>query len=499
MATATPTVPTVELFNPAELLVDRNIRRDMTGPAYTTLRTSIADLGVLVPIIVVRGDDGDRVRTGHRRVAVCLDLGIPVPGLVTAVDDDETLRILEQWAENEVRAGLTDLDRAGAVDQLALLGMPAGEIVRRTGLPAEKVDTALTVTRSPAGVKAAAKGMSLEAAAAVAEFDDDEDAVRALVDAHNQQRGVLQVAQRLRNERAWAAREAELRAELDAGGMTVVDPPDLSYSGLSRPRWLTELAAKPGGTSRLDPAKHEKSCPGHAAAITGVYGWWTPAGELVDDLPRDERPEGTVWKTMPAARPVCVNPAQYGHGDRYAAVSGAGSRPSAADLPPAEREKAAAERKTVIRNNKGWAAALPVRKAWLEEFARRKTPPKGGLRWAVETVCRGGHQLVDVMSERHYLARQLLGADSTASMFEQAEANRTVAKMTGRGDDPATVALIVVCCAAMEAPLGGPTGNMAWRRVDPGTQSYLRFIARQGYELSDVERLAADLKPGEKP
>jgi ParB family chromosome partitioning protein len=97
-----------ENLAPATLLLDRNIR--LTTSADKTLIESIREHGVLQPIIAVRTSDGGvRVRYGNRRTLAAVEAGlttVPVD-VIGDEDDDQIDRILTQWAENQVRSGLS--------------------------------------------------------------------------------------------------------------------------------------------------------------------------------------------------------------------------------------------------------------------------------------------------------------------------------------------------------------------------------------------------------
>lgn len=102
---------TVEHVDPTTLLVDANIRSD--AALDKDFLASIRALGVLVPIVAVRTEDGAlRVRYGHRRTLAAAEVGrTSVPVIVTSDDGaDEAARIVRQWHENEHRAGLSTAD-----------------------------------------------------------------------------------------------------------------------------------------------------------------------------------------------------------------------------------------------------------------------------------------------------------------------------------------------------------------------------------------------------
>jgi ParB family chromosome partitioning protein len=103
--------PTVEQVEPASLLVDRNVRVQVSlDKAFID---SVREHGVLVPVVAVRTPEGQlRVRFGHRRTAAAIEADaktVPVVVVADETDSDEAevQRLVQQWAENEHRTGLS--------------------------------------------------------------------------------------------------------------------------------------------------------------------------------------------------------------------------------------------------------------------------------------------------------------------------------------------------------------------------------------------------------
>src|ERR1700709_289346 len=96
--------PTLEMLDPATLLVDPNIREAKLDKDFVA---SIKDHGVIEPIVAVRIEDGQlRVRHGHRRALGAIEAGQPLVPVVIAgtEDNDDADRIARQWHENQHRA-----------------------------------------------------------------------------------------------------------------------------------------------------------------------------------------------------------------------------------------------------------------------------------------------------------------------------------------------------------------------------------------------------------
>ncbi|MBM4513543.1 ParB N-terminal domain-containing protein [Rhodococcus hoagii] len=171
--------------DPTTLLVDTNIRADLR--LTKGFLQSIAEHGVMTPPTAVRTADGQlRVRTGHRRTAAAVHNGLAaIPVLVIgdeATDDAATLdRLATQWAENEHRTGLDHADKVDTVEQMSLLGVPAGQIAKRLKTTRREVAAAVAVAQNDtARSHLAERDLTLDEAAAFAEFSDDPDAIASL-------------------------------------------------------------------------------------------------------------------------------------------------------------------------------------------------------------------------------------------------------------------------------------------------------------------------------
>jgi ParB family transcriptional regulator, chromosome partitioning protein len=298
-----------EQVDPTTLLVDVNIRSD--AALDKDFLASIRDFGVLVPIVAVRTDDGAlRVRFGHRRTLAAVELGrTDVPVIVTADDGaDEAARIVSQWHENEHRAGLSTADKVAAVEQLSLLGLSASQIVKQTRARKADVDQALATAGSALAKGAATRYefLTLDQAAAVAEFDSNQETVKALIACAKSSEGeFMHALQRARDEREAAARVATLRAELANAFVRVIDRP--GYEERRNVKGLDELVTDKG--KQITPAGHA-SCPGHAAYIAD-----------------DWRGARIIY--------VCTQWGQAGHRDRY----NSGGRSASAPMTEAEKQQ----------------------------------------------------------------------------------------------------------------------------------------------------------------
>jgi ParB family chromosome partitioning protein len=297
-------------------------------------------------------------------------------------------RIVGQWAENEHRTSLTVAERVGALARLAAFGVTPAQIAKRTKTGRAEVDAALAVAGSDLAKAATVRYdfLDLGQAATVAEFEADTDAVKALVAAAKNGQ-FDHVAQRLRDERAEAARRAELERELTAAGVEVIPAPQ--HGETARP-----LALLDGADGEPLTTQGHRDCPGHAAFVGLQHGWIDPAtgAPIVDDETADDDPDGEddaaadafddesgpaqAWGAYLAVRYACNAPTAHGHRDRYGSDRSTRPMRRAEEMNEAEREAAREVRREVVDNNKAWASAQKVRRAWLRTFAAARPRPR---------------------------------------------------------------------------------------------------------------------------
>ena len=143
--------------DPTTLIIGDNVRA--AAHLDRQFLASLREFGVMDPIQVTRDQDGTlTVKRGQRRTLGAVKAGLAsVPVLVVDQDDDEADRIVKQWHENERRDALTDTDRLAAVEQLTILGVPAGNIARRLGTPKKQVEAAVVANGSETAKTAARK------------------------------------------------------------------------------------------------------------------------------------------------------------------------------------------------------------------------------------------------------------------------------------------------------------------------------------------------------
>ncbi|MDQ1675045.1 MAG: ParB family transcriptional regulator, chromosome partitioning protein [Actinomycetota bacterium] len=446
------------MLDPATLLTDHNLRPPRTDAAFADLVASIREHGVLVPIVATRDHQGVRVRCGHRRALAAVEAGremVPVvvyTGALTDATAAEVDRILGQHAENTHRVGLTTGETVAAFGQLAALGVTPARIARRSKTPRRTVDAALAAAGSEVASKATGRWdfLTLDDAAALAEFDDDPDAIKQLVTAAKTGENTAHLAQRLRDQRATTTAIATLATQLKAAGVPVIAEPPYDEKTIRRLEHLRH-------DGKPLTAESHAACPGHAAYVKRSWG--------------QEKAE-TVY--------VCVHPRLHGHTDLN-------SRTPAADRPTSDQEKA--ERRRIRANNDAWRSAEKVRRAWLRDFLTRRTPPQGSGAFVATALAHGDHALTRALTNGHHRARDLfrLGhlTDEPESTVDRRRGKTLTGLLDGASDNRALVVALGIILAAHEDTWTTDT----WRRPSTANARYLTFLMTNGYTPAEVEQL----------
>ena len=146
--TDTTTLETIEHINPNEIQVETNVRTIVkVDPAFVA---SIREFGVLEPVVCRRSEDGTvTVRMGQRRVLAAREAErATVPAYIVEGDDSTVNRLVEQFAENEHRADLTEPERAAVFQQLSFEGLNVAQIAKQTGVKKAVVEAGIKVAES---------------------------------------------------------------------------------------------------------------------------------------------------------------------------------------------------------------------------------------------------------------------------------------------------------------------------------------------------------------
>ena len=442
-------------MNPADLIVDANVRTD--AAITPEFRQSIRDLGVLVPVVAVRAPEGIKVQKGQRRTITATEEKVPGLPVYVVPDGGDVERIIGQLAENKDRAAVTNADTANAYEQLALLGLSASQIARRNHTTKAEVVAGLTVAKSArAGAAVADYALDLESAALFAEFEDDEKATATLTDVAARGGSLPHAAQRIRDERARTQAIAAVKETLTAEGVRITHRPGY-YETTARE--VAALRAK--GQSEALTVEQHATCPRHAA--------WVEYDE-------DTATAAPVY--------VCTNYKTAGH----LRWTDPAERTERAPLSGAERD----ERRQVRENNAAWRSAETVRRDWLPTLARRKTPPKGAAEFVAYAVVYCPEALQNAAWKGHVLAARVLGFKKDFG------GSRYVADLLDKASTPRSqvIALAVVLAAIEES-----TGTHTWRHASATNTvaRYLTALEGWGYGLSDIEAATTGRTPAPKP
>ena len=149
---------------PREIPVDRitpnpyQPRKSFERDPLDELQASIAEYGVLVPIIVRRRGDAYELIAGERRWRACASLGLAtIPAILRTSDDRDALEVA--LIENLQRENLNPLEEAAGFQHLIdEFGLTQEEVARRVGKSRPAVTNALRLLALPDGVKAMVAG-----------------------------------------------------------------------------------------------------------------------------------------------------------------------------------------------------------------------------------------------------------------------------------------------------------------------------------------------------
>lgn len=429
----------LEMLDPATLTVDANVRADVQ--LDKAFLASLKEHGVLQPVVAYRTEDGGvHVLYGQRRTIGSVEVKLPLIPVYVGESLTEADRLAKQVVENDHRQALTDHDRAEAFHQLALLGVSATQIARKTGAKKSIVVTALKIRANETARKALAQGWTLEQSAALEEFSDDTEALERLQETlDNEPARFDHTVQYLRNEREFARLLAEATAEHTEAGTIVVEAAGYQMPEHQYPHALI----RPDGT----PATEEDA---NAVVLTVTYNAISVRKVIAN------------WE----ANGYTLQP--YYGGPSSSTQSG----------PMTEEQKE--ERRQVIKNNKLWDASTEVRQQWLMTLLSRKNPPTGWARFTATTLANYGNSVAKATAQKQELAAGLAGVKEPSY--------RSYKELTDKTSTNSDTMVLAMMLAAHESDLS----RDSWRR--PGQQAayYLFQLQDWGYTLSEVESIITD-------
>lgn len=270
---ATTDTPTIPLWltdvDPKTLGVDDQVRTDATPDAE--LVASVKSMGVLQPPSVYFDSERERfiVVIGHRRVGAAIAAGLD--SIQVLVRDEaeakDALRLEKQLVENERRQGLTPADVARGYQELTIFGLRPEDIAAAVSEKPERVKAALVATESKAATAALDRGVDLEQAAIIAEFDDDPAVQKRLTKTAEEFPAEFSVkVVQARAEVKTKQKLARLTEQLEHDKVPLLET--ISWSA----NYWHGKDGKARNIADLDVSSNgHKKCPGHAAIIHGTF------------------------------------------------------------------------------------------------------------------------------------------------------------------------------------------------------------------------------------
>lgn len=469
----------LEHLDPNEIEVETNVRTEAS--LTKQFIASIKEQGVLVPVVAVREDGKVKVRAGQRRTLAAREAGLTsIPVYISDTDLDTATRLSQQIVENDHRLSLTSVDRVKGIQQLLDTGLSMTKVAKRLSVSPERVKKSKAVGESETAMSALGSGsVTLDEAAAIAEFDGDDDVVDRLMKSVGRNYFEHEV-ERARRDRIAAVEREKAAAPWREKGFAVLSINEAIAAEMVP---LHALLTADGNAADESAVKN----PGNWAITLSDEAVFTdadgnPVNESLIDWSTESDPEAEAEEGMLHCDSVvekiewvpssyyCVNPEAEGLTESGWYGTNVSRTP---DLTSDDLESKAAEkavRRRLIALNKAGDAAMSVRRKFVAELLQRKTPPKGTATFIAERLIgdpyllqRGG----DVASE-------LLGSDIRSGEL-----------LDHVTDARAEVVLLGVTLGSLEFL----TPRDAWRGPGPVQAAYLRFLAENGYGLSSVEQV----------
>jgi ParB family chromosome partitioning protein len=454
------------------------------------------------------------VREGQCRTLGAREVGLAkVPVFVlteTAAKnaDARTLeRIVHQMVANDRRSALTEAQRARAIQTMLDTGVSPTKVAKKLSIGTGDVKAAGVAATSPVALEALdTEQMTFQEAAALVEFEDDDNAVAQLIRAAGT-RSFDHTFEQLRTARETEQRRQAAATEWTAQGYTVLD---------SFPRWddLSCLSIRYLRTAEDNSATEaDVKDPAHwAVNLTEDYAYFDrETGEPVDDdtVDDDTRDDETLEpeeglrhyntveeRTVFAPEWYCLDYQSAGL-TPAPSLRNRGGTPSAGgateDDPEAEARLQDAERrerrKLLALNRLGDAAAV-VRREYVTKLLARKTPPKGAATFTAYCLIRD--RFIQSQNHGEDLAAELLGVKD----FREVRA--LISDASTNLDPRAQVITLATVIGALEARCtkdawrsakSGITGSAMYNSHTLGSDVYLRFLVETGYAPAEVEKI----------
>lgn len=419
------------LIDPTLLQAGSNIRADLrVGPEFVE---TIAGLGVLKDIDVYPTLTGLVVLDGHRRHRAAIEAGLEtVPVRIVDVANDLD-RIGLQLTENDEHAHTSTVDRARAINQLVLMGLPAAEL-RKRGVRASEATMARRVANASQEVadlgEAASLGLDDLAKVAEAEADLPEDIAGMVVEEIREAPGKIDhFLERARDEARRRRVYEDAVLELRQQGFTVIRREDFDEGFPKTNQFLWNLVDEYGNS--VEP--HD-NCPGNVAYVSVI---------------------GSGDYTNVQTRFVCLDYASHGHFTREDRA----------------RTTQEADRAATIEANRQAAQEGEVRRAWIKDVLLKRPLPKDTALLEMPVI----YNQAQVSDASQAKGRALINFDDMGYGLTMSAAQAAKARLAW-------------CIGVLE----GGMGRDYWRsrngeRFDSLVQLYLRTLEHWGYTLGEGE------------
>ena len=419
------------LIDPTLLQGGSNIRADLrVGPEFVE---TIAGLGVLKDIDVYPTLTGLVVLDGHRRHRAAIEAGLEtVPVRIVDVAG-ELERIGLQLTENDAHEHTSAVDRARAINQLVLMGLPAAEL-RKRGVKASEATLARRVANASQEVadlgESANLGLDDLAKIAEAEADLPEDIAGMVVEEIREAPGKIDhFLERARDEARRRQLYEDEVLDLRQQGFTVIRREDFDEGFPKTNQYLWNLVDE--YDNAVEP--HD-NCPGNAAYVT-VIG------------------SGDYMRAQTCF--VCMDYASHGHFTREDRA----------------RTTQEVDRAATIEANRQAAQEGEVRRAWIKDVLFKRPLPKDTALLEMPVIFNQA-QVSDASQAK---GRALVDFDAMGFGLTMSAAQAAKARLAW-------------CIGVLE----GGMGRDYWRsrngeRFDSLVQLYLRTLEHWGYPLGEGE------------
>ena len=419
------------LIDPTLLQAGSNIRGDLrVGPEFVE---TIAGLGVLKDIDVYPTLTGLVVLDGHRRHRAAIEAGLEtVPVRIVDVAG-ELERIGLQLTENDAHEHTSAVDRARAINQLVLMGLPAAEL-RKRGVKASEATLARRVANASQEVAdlgdSANLGLDDLAKIAEAEADLPEDIAGMVVEEIREAPGKIDhFLERARDEARRRQLYEDEVLDLRQQGFTVIRREDFDEGFPKTNQYLWNLVDEYDNT--VEP--HD-NCPGNAAYVS-VIG------------------SGDYMRAQTCF--VCMDYASHGHFTREDRA----------------RTTQEVDRAATIEANRQAAQEGEVRRAWIKDVLLKRPLPKDTALLEMPVI----YNQAQVSDASQAKGRALVDFDAMGFGLTMSAAQAAKARLAW-------------CIGVLE----GGMGRDYWRsrngeRFDSLVQLYLRTLEHWGYPLGEGE------------